>query len=145
MDSGEERLKALGYKQELKRDFTLVSNTAISFSIISTLTGITGKPCANPSAMDCRPAPARPTTSNVLTWRDAATGSLPLAYDNGGPPTAVWGWILVSAMTVWHLQFLLSSQQRSAIIKLINTAVVPIDVADDCRPFHGRDCQFAPH
>ena len=43
MDSGEERLKALGYKQELRRDFTLVSNTAISFSIISTLLGITGK------------------------------------------------------------------------------------------------------
>ena len=42
MDSGEARLKALGYKQELKRDFTLVSNTAISFSIISTLLGITG-------------------------------------------------------------------------------------------------------
>lgn len=42
MDSGEERLKALGYKQELRRDFTLVSNTAISFSIISTLLGITG-------------------------------------------------------------------------------------------------------
>lgn len=43
MDSGEERLKALGYKQELRRDFTLVSNTAISFSIISTLLGITGE------------------------------------------------------------------------------------------------------
>lgn len=42
MDSGEERLKALGYKQELRRDFTLVSNTAISFSIISTLLGVTG-------------------------------------------------------------------------------------------------------
>lgn len=42
MDSGEQRLAALGYKQELRRDFTLVSNTAISFSIISTLLGITG-------------------------------------------------------------------------------------------------------
>ena len=42
MDSGEERLKALGYKQELKRDFTLISNAAISFSIVSSLTCITG-------------------------------------------------------------------------------------------------------
>ena len=49
MDTGEARLKALGYKQELKRDFTLVSNTAISFSIISTLLGITGI-CRSPSA-----------------------------------------------------------------------------------------------
>jgi hypothetical protein len=48
MDSGEARLKALGYKQELKRDFTLVSNTAISFSIISTLLGITGDGLSNP-------------------------------------------------------------------------------------------------
>ncbi|KAK9918140.1 hypothetical protein WJX75_001594 [Coccomyxa subellipsoidea] len=68
MDSGEERLKALGYKQELRRDFTLVSNTAISFSIISTLLGV--------------------------------TGSLPLAYNNGGAPTAIWGWVLVSGMTM---------------------------------------------
>jgi hypothetical protein len=95
MDSGEQRLKALGYKQELKRgsfrcrrfmpcrvlfaiqpshmvyaaaDFTLVSNAAISFSIISTLTGV--------------------------------TGSLPIAFSNGGAPTAVWGWILVAGMTM---------------------------------------------
>ncbi|CAL5228608.1 g11771 [Coccomyxa viridis] len=68
MDSGEARLKALGYKQELKRDFTLVSNAAISFSIISTLLGI--------------------------------TGSLPVAYNNGGAPTAVWGWILACSMTM---------------------------------------------
>lgn len=68
MDSGEARLKALGYKQELKRDFTLASNTAISFSIISTLLGI--------------------------------TGSLPVAYNNGGAPSAVWGWILACSMSM---------------------------------------------
>jgi hypothetical protein len=49
MDSGEQRLKALGYKQELRRDFTLLSNTAISFSIISTLLGITGGMLPAPS------------------------------------------------------------------------------------------------
>ena len=48
MDSGEARLKALGYKQELKRDFTLASNTAISFSIISILLGITGDSLSTP-------------------------------------------------------------------------------------------------
>ncbi len=57
MDSGEARLKALGYKQELKRDFTLVSNAAISFSIISTLLGITGdcsRPAVLPAFLDCQ-------------------------------------------------------------------------------------------
>ncbi|BDA43078.1 Amino-acid permease BAT1 [Coccomyxa sp. Obi] len=42
VDSGQARLAALGYKQELKRDFNLFTNSAISFSIISILTGITG-------------------------------------------------------------------------------------------------------
>ncbi|KAK9915256.1 hypothetical protein WJX75_006770 [Coccomyxa subellipsoidea] len=42
VDSGEARLIALGYKQELKRDFNLFTNGAISFSIISILTGVTG-------------------------------------------------------------------------------------------------------
>ncbi|CAK0780294.1 hypothetical protein CVIRNUC_005001 [Coccomyxa viridis] len=41
VDSGEARLRALGYKQEFKRDFNLFTNSAISFSIISILTGIT--------------------------------------------------------------------------------------------------------
>ena len=44
VDSGEQRLQALGYKQALSRQFTLISNTAISLSIISTLLGITGTP-----------------------------------------------------------------------------------------------------
>ncbi|KAL3702105.1 hypothetical protein R1sor_020127 [Riccia sorocarpa] len=35
------RLEALGYKQELKRDLSLVANFAFSFSIISILTGVT--------------------------------------------------------------------------------------------------------
>ncbi|WJX21318.1 Mitochondrial branched-chain amino acid (BCAA) aminotransferase [Trifolium repens] len=40
-DSGHNRLLQLGYKQELKRDLSVVSNFALSFSIISVLTGIT--------------------------------------------------------------------------------------------------------
>lgn len=43
VDSGEARLAALGYTQELKRGFNLFQNFAISFSIISILTGITGR------------------------------------------------------------------------------------------------------
>ena len=27
-------------------------------------------------------------------------GSLPVAYNNGGAPTAVWGWILCCSMTM---------------------------------------------
>ncbi|KAI4373263.1 hypothetical protein MLD38_011405 [Melastoma candidum] len=40
-DSGHARLAELGYKQELKRDLSMFSNFAFSFSIISVLTGIT--------------------------------------------------------------------------------------------------------
>ena len=118
MDSGEARLKALGYKQELKRDFTLVSNTAISFSIISTLLGITGicrplsaihaasfpqyshsnsyfnKGCATP------PDGLEPLTPDMTGCAGHNAGSLPVAYNNGGAPTAVWGWILCCSMTM---------------------------------------------
>ncbi|KAF7827746.1 amino-acid permease BAT1-like protein [Senna tora] len=41
LDSGHARLQELGYKQELKRDLSVLSNFAFSFSIISVLTGIT--------------------------------------------------------------------------------------------------------
>ncbi|XP_039116520.1 amino-acid permease BAT1 homolog [Dioscorea cayenensis subsp. rotundata] len=41
VDSGHARLHELGYKQELKRDLSVLSNFAFSFSIISVLTGIT--------------------------------------------------------------------------------------------------------
>lgn len=43
MDSGEIRIRQLGYKQELRRNFTLISNASIGFTAISILTGITGK------------------------------------------------------------------------------------------------------
>ncbi|KAF4355088.1 hypothetical protein G4B88_004300 [Cannabis sativa] len=41
VDSGHARLNELGYKQELKRDLSMLSNFAFSFSIISVLTGVT--------------------------------------------------------------------------------------------------------
>lgn len=41
VDSGHARLHELGYKQELNRDLSVVSNFAFSFSIISVLTGVT--------------------------------------------------------------------------------------------------------
>ncbi|GAA0151493.1 hypothetical protein Leryth_018946 [Lithospermum erythrorhizon] len=41
MDSGDARLKELGYKQELNRDLSVLSNFAFSFSIVSVLTGVT--------------------------------------------------------------------------------------------------------
>ncbi|KAM3330961.1 hypothetical protein ACQJBY_027207 [Aegilops geniculata] len=40
-DTGQARLRELGYKQELKRDLSLLSNFAFSFTIISVLTGVT--------------------------------------------------------------------------------------------------------
>ncbi|MEW5314028.1 MAG: hypothetical protein WDW38_005556 [Sanguina aurantia] len=42
LDADEQRLNQMGYKQELKRDLSLLSNLAVSFSIISIMTGITG-------------------------------------------------------------------------------------------------------
>lgn len=41
VDSGHARLHELGYKQELNRDLSVLSNFAFSFSIISVLTGVT--------------------------------------------------------------------------------------------------------
>ncbi|KAJ7295733.1 hypothetical protein O6H91_16G071200 [Diphasiastrum complanatum] len=41
VDSGEKRLAELGYKQELQRSLSVLSNFAFSFSIISVVTGIT--------------------------------------------------------------------------------------------------------
>jgi amino acid transporter len=40
-DADQARLHQLGYKQELKRGLSVVSNFAFSFSIISVLTGVT--------------------------------------------------------------------------------------------------------
>ncbi|KAG8077228.1 hypothetical protein GUJ93_ZPchr0007g6380 [Zizania palustris] len=40
-DTGQARLRELGYKQELKRDLSVLSNFAFSFAIISVLTGVT--------------------------------------------------------------------------------------------------------
>ncbi len=47
-DSGELRIRQLGYKQELRRNFTVLSNASIGFTAISVLTGITGKPPPRP-------------------------------------------------------------------------------------------------
>lgn len=43
VDSGEARIRQLGYKQELRRNFGLLSNASIGFTAISILTGITGQ------------------------------------------------------------------------------------------------------
>ena len=40
-EGDEDRLAELGYKQELRRDWSLLHNFGISFSIISVITGIT--------------------------------------------------------------------------------------------------------
>ena len=97
VDSGEQRLSALGYKQALRRKFTLVSNTAISLSIISTLLGITGKPLTERSRT-CKVLVA--ICEAVSNFCRAHAGSMPIAYSNGGSPTAVWGFVLVACMTM---------------------------------------------
>ena len=42
LDSGEARIRQLGYKQELQRNFGLLSNAALGFTVVSIITGITG-------------------------------------------------------------------------------------------------------
>ncbi|EIE25071.1 amino acid transporter [Coccomyxa subellipsoidea C-169] len=68
IDSGEARIRQLGYKQELARNFGLLSNASIGFTAISILTGI--------------------------------TASFGVGYNNGGPVSIVWGWVLVSIMSL---------------------------------------------
>lgn len=41
MSKDEGRLRELGYKQELQRDWSMIHNFGVSFSIISVITGIT--------------------------------------------------------------------------------------------------------
>ncbi|KAL9043988.1 MAG: hypothetical protein Q9214_002844 [Letrouitia sp. 1 TL-2023] len=50
----EDKLAELGYRQELNRDWSLLHNFGVSFSIISVITGITtyGIPKQNPSKTD---------------------------------------------------------------------------------------------
>ncbi|KAJ7579107.1 APC amino acid permease [Mycena floridula] len=61
-------LARMGYKQELKRELSLMQNFGVSFSIISVITGI---------------------PSLFL-----------FGLNTGGPATMVWGWIVVSVMTM---------------------------------------------
>ncbi|KAK9908831.1 hypothetical protein WJX75_003486 [Coccomyxa subellipsoidea] len=63
-DSGQLRLQELGYRQELRREFGLLSSTAAGFAVMSYLLGI--------------------------------TGGLPISYVNGGPVSAIWGWVIVT-------------------------------------------------
>ena len=66
-DSGERKLAALGYTQELNRGFSTFTNFAVSFSIISILTGITG----NYVIINCKCMPAGSLWSNIccaLCW-----------------------------------------------------------------------------
>ncbi|EXJ67917.1 uncharacterized protein A1O5_09264 [Cladophialophora psammophila CBS 110553] len=58
MSKDEGRLRELGYKQELKRDWSMIHNFGVSFSIISVITGITtlfsyGLNTGGPAVMSC--------------------------------------------------------------------------------------------
>ncbi|BDA41316.1 Amino-acid permease BAT1 [Coccomyxa sp. Obi] len=64
MDSGQARLEALGYKQELKRSWGTMASFSCSFALMSCIMCI--------------------------------TGGINTAYLNGGPVSAIYGWILVS-------------------------------------------------
>ncbi|KAK9902676.1 hypothetical protein WJX75_002307 [Coccomyxa subellipsoidea] len=69
LDSGEARLRELGYKQELEREWGPVA----SFSGRMVFMCFTG----------------------------GVKGSFSIAYEDGGPATAVWGWISVALMNIF--------------------------------------------
>ncbi|CAL8466365.1 g5901 [Coccomyxa elongata] len=69
VDSGEARLQALGYKQELRREFGLLSSTCSSLAFMAFSSGIT---CL-----------------------------FGVAYTNGGPFSALWGWVIVAIMNIF--------------------------------------------
>ena len=48
-DSGQLWLQELGYRQELRRDFGLLSSTAAGFAVMSYLLGITGAHATSPA------------------------------------------------------------------------------------------------
>ncbi|KAK9908694.1 hypothetical protein WJX75_001534 [Coccomyxa subellipsoidea] len=69
VDSGQARLEALGYRQELHRKFTMYGSFATSLVLMANTSGI--------------------------------TGFLSIAYTNGGPVSAVWGWVAVSIANIF--------------------------------------------
>ncbi|KAK9902829.1 hypothetical protein WJX75_007746 [Coccomyxa subellipsoidea] len=69
LDSGETRLRELGYKQELRREW----GPAASFSGSLVFMAFTG----------------------------GVTGTFSIAYEDGGPATAVWGWISVAICNIF--------------------------------------------
>lgn len=50
LDSGQRRLEELGYKQELQREFGILSSTCSGFASTSFLLTITGKPSTFPNS-----------------------------------------------------------------------------------------------
>lgn len=46
VDSGQARLEALGYRQELHRKFTMYGSFATSLVLMANTSGITGAPCS---------------------------------------------------------------------------------------------------
>ncbi|KAK9902831.1 hypothetical protein WJX75_007886 [Coccomyxa subellipsoidea] len=69
LDSGEARLRELGYKQELRREWGPLASFSGSLGFMAFTTGI--------------------------------TGTFSIAYEDGGPATAVWGWISVALMNIF--------------------------------------------
>ncbi|KAH7886553.1 amino acid permease-domain-containing protein [Phlebopus sp. FC_14] len=78
----EAELARMGYKQELKRELSLLQNFGVSFSIISVITGI-------PSLFLYGLVSAHYFAAGVSTYLDH------ILQNTGGPAVMVWGWIVV--------------------------------------------------
>ena len=86
LEEGDEGVLAeQGYKQELNRDWSLLHNFGVSFSIISVITGVsTLRTAGGPPSSICQATNLRAVQFGLTT---------------GGPGVVSVGWIVVSTMT----------------------------------------------
>ena len=95
------RLHELGYRQELRRSFNAFTSFACSLVLMANSSGITGVGLAwAPAFLICYLLllhEANPAAPGALQRRCLhGPGFLSVAWSNGGPVSAVWGWAAVS-------------------------------------------------
>ena len=106
-DSGQARLHALGYRQELRRVFTPVTSFSTSLVLMADTAPITGE--ENTTALGaCNHSsgvPGNVSSGACIMCGAPCAGFLSTAYMNGGPVSVVWGWCVhTSALRIHALR-----------------------------------------
>ena len=109
----ETRLRQLGYKQELRRELSLLKNFAVSFGWVRRAgLGEGGAPTApeknrgagpageqdGPTLRAQQPTPALAAARRLLSMLTGLGGYYSFGFSYGGPVIPVWGWPLIVAM-----------------------------------------------